>query len=111
MVKEERQFCQAVANRSASGAAQIGFPSDPLKNVFAPSGIIRDADITRVNGARFSSAAVLLCVNYKGAGDAHYQTQAWFGLYEDNNIAIPVGVDVSSNHLRLIREQNGDSAH
>jgi hypothetical protein len=111
VVSEENRFCKSVAKQPPSGGARISFPSDPLEDNMGLSGVIKDSDITVDNGTRNISAAVLFCVNYKGLGDASYQTQAWFGLYEDNQISIPIGVDTNSEHLRLIREENGDHAY
>lgn len=110
VTNEQSRFCASVSKRVPSSAAKIGFPLDPLETSMGLSGIVKDADITNENGVRYSSAALLFCVNYRGSEDIPYQTQAWFGLYENNQIAIPIGVDVDSDRLRLIREENGDKA-
>lgn len=57
------------------------------------------------------AAALIVCVNYSGSPTVRHQTQAWYGLYENNSIFIEKGVDVDSPSLRLIREENGDQAY
>jgi hypothetical protein len=111
VVSEEQRFCASAANQKPSSAAQIGYPSESLENAIGLSAIVKEADITVDNGVRYASAALVFCVNYKGVGDTPHQTQAWFGLYEDRNIGIAIGQDVDADHLRLIRDRNGDHAH
>jgi hypothetical protein len=112
VIKEERRYCNSVIHRAPSGAATIVFPEEPDETAMGVGGIFNESDITQEPGStrKYSSAALILCVNYKGAGIS-YQTQAWFGLYENNSILIPINVDVDADKLRLIREPNGDETH
>ena len=89
------------------------FPSDTAEFDVGAGGVVHDADITKVpnDPARYSAAALILCVNYRGGGKTLYQTQAWLGLYDDNRILIPIGVDADADSLKLIREPNGDHAN
>lgn len=110
IAKEEERFCSSVKSRATGPDAVVVFPSEPTKNDMGLSGIAKSSDITMIDGIRYSSAALLFCVNYTGEAGIRYQTQAWYGLYEDNNISIPLGLDVNADRLRLIREANGDHA-
>jgi hypothetical protein len=110
---EEQRFCKSVIDRLPTAAASVVFPSDPSEIYLGAGGTVQDSDITRVLGSPTpsSAASLILCINYKGAGSVSYQTQALSGLYEDNQILIPIGLDVDADRLRLIREPNGDHAN
>jgi hypothetical protein len=111
ILSEQRRFCGLMARNNGTPTNTIEFPNEPLKDSMGIGSIpIKPEDITTQEGARFSSAAVLLCVQYK-SGTVKYQTQTWFGLYEDRHIAIPIGNDVDMDRLELIREPSGDHAN
>src|ERR1017187_4478006 len=94
---EQDRFCRSVMNRKAGDTRTI-FPGDPFDWQMGVGGIIGDADAMPSPGGRRTVAGLLiLCVNYRGG-----QTQSSFGLYENNSIHIPVGVDADLPNLRLI---------
>jgi hypothetical protein len=68
--------------------------SDPIEDNVGIGGIVKaDAIMTDPMGlpsGRYSSAALILCVNYGGVGNFSYHTQALAGLYEDNLVFIPM---------------------
>lgn len=113
VTNEQQRFCKSVIDRKPTGAANIVFPSDSSESNMGVGGIVHDADIIHRpdNPASYSAASLILCVNYKGVGSIPYQTQAWSGLYEDNQVLITVGLDADAGRLRLIREPNGDHAN
>lgn len=111
--REEERFCRSAANQVSSSAASIIFPSESSESNMGVGGIVHDTDTMRTPGSPLthSAASLILCVNYRGAPTTQYQTEAWFGLYEDNLVLIAIGVDGDASHLRLIRDENGDHAN
>lgn len=112
VTQEQQRFCRSAINRTPSGAAQFVFPSDPLEENLGVGGEIHELDIMHQPDRPASIAAsLILCVNYRTAGSVPYQTQARYGLYEDNQVYITVGADMDAGRLRLIREPNSDHAN
>jgi hypothetical protein len=102
VTQEEEQACRASKIQPPSSAINaVVFPSETLDSYGVPGALYPEEG---------SAAAVIVCVNYRGAPGTRYQTQAWSGLYENQYIIIPIGVDADVSVLRLIREQSGDHA-
>jgi hypothetical protein len=113
VAKEQQRFCKSEIDRTPSSAVSIVFPLDSTESYMGVGGVVHETDITYIpnNAGRYSAASLILCVNYRGAGTARYQTQALLGLYEDKQVLINIGVDVDDNHLKLERDQSGDHAN
>jgi hypothetical protein len=102
VTNEEERACRTSKTRPRTSAVSaVVFPSETLDWYGAPAAPIPEDG---------SAAAVIVCVNYRGAPGTRYQTQAWSGLYEKNYVIIPEGVDAEASLLRLIRDQSGDHA-
>ena len=109
VTQEQKRFCQSVANRTPSGAARLVFPSESSEQNLSVDEIVSDTYIG--SSMAQNAASLIVCVNYRGTPRTQFQTQAWFGLYEDNSTLIQIGTDVDSNRLKLIRDENGDHAN
>lgn len=99
--KKESAFCGANA-KASPGTGAIVFPSESLKLRGGTSAL---------EAAYSGPAALIICVNYRGAPGTYYQTSAWAGMYEFRNIVILKGVDASASDLKLYRDQSGDHAN
>lgn len=104
VTKEEHRFCDSIADRREhTGASAVVFPSDSKDwNVGAGGTLNVPAD-------NFA-AAFIVCVNYRGIPGSKFQTQAWYGLYEDRSVRIG-NTDMDASHLQLIRNEAGDHAY
>jgi len=102
VIREEKQFCKSIAGRTPFGDASIVFPSDISETNVAGSG-------RSMSGV--AAATLIICINYQGAADTHYQTQAIAGLYKDRLVIIPIGEDADASRLKLIRQEYGDHAY
>jgi hypothetical protein len=106
VTKEEERFCASVPIRPPNGASKIVFPSEPAEWNMGIEGIIREGD-----AGSTVAASLILCVDYNGTPTPPYQTQAWFGLYQNNSVFINTELDADANNLRLIRDESGDHAN
>jgi hypothetical protein len=104
VTQEEQRFCGSAIYHTEAGITDIVFPSDSWQWHGAAVGVVPKS-LTQ------PAASLIMCVGYRGAPRTRYQTQARFGLYENNAVFIPAGVDADIDGLKLIRDEEGDHAY
>lgn len=103
IVTAESRVCDGITSIVVPTGGRSAFPGDPIVFDMGASGLIPN----RINAP---AAELIVCVNYTGLGGKHFQTQARFGLYEDNSVYVYNGRDAQADRLRLIRDPAGDHA-
>jgi hypothetical protein len=111
IVREQERLCGTNRAHEPDSTASIIFPGESDEVYMGIGGIVHQEDIFSDSAGRKAAAAVLIvCVNYMGSG-IHYQSQARFGIYENNSILLPINVDADAKSLKLIRDPSADRAH
>jgi prefoldin subunit 5 len=100
VTREQKRYCESMANRTPSSASRIVFPSDRWESNFGIG-----------SSLTHSAASLILCVNYRGVSPDRFQTQARFSVLEDKVLLIELGTDTDATRLSLGREPSGDHAN
>ena len=114
---EEERFCKSVAGQRAGAAAVTTFPKEHFDWDMGAAGVIGGEYLTPTpqGPRRTASAAIIECINYRGAPGTNYQTQAIFLFWEKSppypSPTVFIGVDVDMADLEMRRDPNGDHAN
>jgi hypothetical protein len=114
--KEQEDWCRGFARQKPSPTTAITlFPSDPFTRIEGLTGPIRDEAVIhdKESGNMYTSAIIVVCVNYSGIEGSRYHTQGRWAVLDMGRQThlLELGTDLNPPRLRFDHDDVADRAN